>query len=113
VAEGVLEEVPELERLVERSPFTSRVNLWGEEIYFDLPINLDLGGERAEMEVGEVAYWPDGNSLCIFFGRTPKSRGDKPVAYSDVKPLGRISRGLEDLKKVRRGERVTVKLEKI
>jgi len=111
-AEGALRDIAELEKLAEESPFTSKVNLWGEEIYFDLPIELDLQGERTEMEIGEIAYWPEGNSLCIFFGKTPASKDDKPVAYSDVKPLGKITKGLEDLKKVRSREKVTVKLEK-
>jgi len=111
-AVGVLEDLAELEKLLKKSPFTSKVNLWGEEIYFELPIELNLEGERTEMEVGEMAYWPEGNSLCIFFGKTPASKGDKPVAYSDVKPLGKITEGLEDLKRVRSGEKVTVKIKK-
>ncbi len=112
-ATGILDDLTELEKLAKESPFTSKVNLWGEEIYFDLPIELDLEGERTEMEIGEIAYWPEGNSLCIFFGKTPASKGEKPVAYSDVKPLGKITEGLEDLKKVRSREKVTVKIEKI
>ena len=112
-SEGVLEDLAELETLAKSSPFTSKVNLWGEEIYFELPIGLKLRGERALMEIGEIAYWPEGNSLCIFFGRTPASRDDRPVAYSDVKPLGKIIRGLEPLKNVKSGEGVSAKIEKI
>ncbi len=109
----VLGEIPELEKLVEKSPFKSEANRWGEEIYFELPIKLRLRGERTLMEIGEVAYWPEGNSLCLFFGPTPVSKGDKPVAYSDVKPLGRVTEGLENLGKVEDGEEVTVRVKKI
>ena len=42
------------------------------------------------MEVGEVAYWPPGQALCIFFGPTPASVGDEPRAASPVNPLGSI-----------------------
>ena len=102
----------ELEKLVKKSPFTSEANRWGEEIYFDLPVKLRLKGEKTLMEVGEVAYWPEGNSLCLFFGPTPVSKDERPVAYSDVKPLGRVVEGLEDLKKVKDGEEVKVEIRK-
>ena len=108
----VLDDVDELEKLVKNSPFKSEANRWGEEIYFELPVKLRLKGERTLMEVGEVAYWPEGNSLCLFFGPTPMSKGDKPVAYSDVKPLGRVVEGLENLGKVKGGEEITIKVTK-
>jgi len=103
-----LKDEVELENLVKKSPFTSRANRWGDEIYFELPTKLKLEGEKTLMEIGEVAYWPEGNSLCLFFGPTPVSKDEKPVAYSDVKPLGVVIQGLEELRKVKDGERVKV-----
>ena len=103
---------PELEKLAKKSPFSSEAERWGDEVYFRLPVKLRLRGERTLMEVGEVAYWPEGNSLCLFFGPTPASRDDRPVAYSDVKPLGRVVEGLESLRKVKDGEEVRVEIEK-
>ena len=102
----------ELEKLVEKSPFSSEAERWGDEVYFELPVKLRLRGEKTLMEVGEVAYWPEGNSLCLFFGPTPVSKDDRPVAYSDVKPLGRVVEGLESLKEVRDREGVRVEIEK-
>lgn len=101
----------ELEKLLAHSPFDSEVERWGDEIYFELPIRLELNGERTLMEVGEVAYWPEGNSLCLFFGPTPISKNEKPVAYSKVKALGRVIDGLEHLRKVKGGEIVKVRIE--
>lgn len=101
----------ELEKLLAHSPFDSEVERWGDEIYFELPIRLELNGERTLMEVGEVAYWPEGNSLCLFFGPTPISKNEKPVAYSKVKSLGRVIDGLEHLRKVKEGEIVKVRIE--
>lgn len=112
-ASCLLEDIPELEKLVESSPFRSEANKWGEEIYFELPVRLRLKGERTLMEVGEVAYWPEGNSLCLFFGPTPISKSGKPVAYSAVKPLGKIIEGLRDLRNVRDGEEIIVNVKKI
>lgn len=105
-----LKDNSELEKLLRKSPFIAEASRWGDEIYFDLPVKLKLEGERTLMEVGEVAYWPEGNSLCLFFGPTPISKGDKPIAYSEVKPLGKIVKGLDDLRKVKDGEEVRVEI---
>lgn len=111
--EGVLDDIKENEKLLARSPFTSVVSLWGEEVYFPLPIKLELVGERRIMSIGDIAYWPEGNCLCIFFGKTPISKDDRPVAYSEVKPVGRVVDGLESLKKVVMGARVEVMISKL
>jgi hypothetical protein len=103
---------PELEKLLRGSPFETEAERWGDEVYFKLPVKLELNGERTVMEVGEVAYWPNGNCLCIFFGPTPMSKDERPVAYSKVKPLGRVVEGLIRLKEVSDGELVKVSVEK-
>jgi len=103
---------PELEKLLENSSFEARAERWGDEVYFELPVKLGLKGERTLMEVGEVAYWPDGNCLCIFFGPTPMSRDEQPVAYSKVKPLGRVIEGLSRLKDVSNEELVRVRVKR-
>ena len=103
---------PELEKLLENSSFEAKAERWGDEVYFELPVKLGLKGERTLMEVGEVAYWPDGNCLCIFFGPTPMSRNEQPVAYSKVKPLGRVIEGLNRLKDVSNEELVRVSVKR-
>jgi hypothetical protein len=103
---------PELEKLLENSSFEAKAERWGDEVYFELPVKLELKGERTLMEVGEVAYWPDGNCLCIFFGPTPMSRDEQPVAYSKVKPLGRVIEGLSHLKDVSNEELVRVSVKR-
>jgi hypothetical protein len=103
---------PELEKLLENSSFEAKAERWGDEVYFELPVKLELKGERTLMEVGEVAYWPDGNCLCIFFGPTPMSRDEQPVAYSKVKPLGRVIEGLSRLKDVSNEELVRVSVKR-
>jgi len=50
-------------------PFEGRVNVWGQEIYFEIPVELPLAADAsAELAVGDVAYWPQGRAMCIFFG---------------------------------------------
>ena len=65
---------------------------WGDEFYGALAKKLDPGGDpvRDVFEVGEVAFWPPGNALCIFFGPTPASSNDEPRMASPGAPLGKI-----------------------
>jgi hypothetical protein len=72
-------------------PIDGSANIWGDEIYFSIPIKVAQEADaRAEMKVGEIAYWPPGNAFCIFFGRTPASSGDAPEAASPVNVLGQV-----------------------
>ncbi len=77
--------------IFDASPITGSLNRWGEEIYFSIPVHCELeDSARCDVEVGEIAYWPAGSALCIFFGRTPASTSDRPRAASEVNPLGQI-----------------------
>ena len=72
-------------------PLQSKFRVWGDEIYFDIPVDHGLERDaRDEFEIGDLGYWPEGNALCIFFGPTPMSRGEKPVAYSRVNLVGSV-----------------------
>ncbi len=73
-------------------PITGQANRWGNEIYFRIPVAEDLADDaRAEMGIGELAYWPPGQAFCIFWGPTPASSADTPVAASDVNPIGQVN----------------------
>jgi hypothetical protein len=90
-------------------PFDGRVNRWGDEIYFSIPVDLDEEpGSREEVAVGDVAYWPPGSALCIFWGRTPASHANEPRAASRVNVFGHIAEGADELGSVKSGERVRV-----
>ena len=78
-------------------PLEREINVWGGEIYFEVPVDQPLQGGRKVMERGEVAYWPEGSAFCIFFGPTPASKGKAPEAYTPVSPLGRVVTNLERL----------------
>lgn len=72
-------------------PMESNNNLWGEEIYFRIPVKA--GQEKEAREVvspGDLGYWPPGQAFCIFFGPTPASRGDEIRAASAVNIIGKI-----------------------
>jgi hypothetical protein len=72
-------------------PLRRNVNTWGDEIYFEIPVQSELEtGARAEVSVGDLAYWPNMPAFCIFFGPTPVSNGSQPVAASRVNVFGKI-----------------------
>ena len=91
-------------------PIEEYINVWGEEIYFEIPVEMELENGKKVMEIGEVAYWSQGKAFCIFFGRTPVSKGPKPEAYSPVSPLGMVLGDVEALKAL--GDRTRVRLER-
>jgi len=92
-------------------PIEELTNAWGDEIYFPVPVDLPLENGKREMEVGEVAYWPDGNAICFFYGRTPVSVDERPMAFSPVTPIGKIVGDPALLRKV--GDRIKVRLERL
>lgn len=88
-------------------PIEGRANTWGDEIYFEIPVEVELVADaRADVTVGEIGYWPTGSAFCIFFGPTPASTGDAPRAASPVNVFGRIIGDASDLKKVQDGNTI-------
>jgi len=69
---------------------------------------MEIEDGKEVVEMGDVAYWPDGPSLCLFFGRTPASRGNEIRAASPVTVMGRIVGDPKVLKSVRSGSVITV-----
>jgi hypothetical protein len=98
-------------RLIYNSmPFEGTVNTWGEEIYFDIGMELELEDEaKAEVEVGDITYWPMGKAFCIFFGQTPASKDQEPVAFSPVNVFGQVKDDTESLKKIQEGAKIKVR----
>ncbi|MCU4717248.1 cyclophilin-like fold protein [Halapricum hydrolyticum] len=76
--------------LLESLPVSGEAARWGDELYFDVPVDVDPAATRAEVPVGTIAYWPQGNALCLFWGPTPASIDGMPRAASPVAPLARI-----------------------
>jgi hypothetical protein len=97
--------------LFEILPFSSNVNRWGDEIYFSTPLKAVIENGIEEVDIGTVAFWPPGGALCIFFGKTPASHGDKPQAASPVTIIGNIINIeiIKELKEIRDGEKIYCK----
>ena len=90
-------------------PITGRANTWGDEIYFTIPVQAEEEPDaRADVEVGELGYWPVGSAFCIFFGPTPASDGPEPRAASPVNILGRVLGDATEFRQVPGGVEVTL-----
>ena len=99
---------PTARKISEALPVESRVKRWGDEIYFDTGIVAPSDGATLDVNIGDIAYWPEGKCLCIFFGRTPASTGDKPAPASECVIVGRAKVDPAALRKVRSGAKITV-----
>ena len=107
--EAEMFDTPTAGKILEALPFEGAANVWGDEIYFDIPLSLDQEPDaRADVEVGDLAYWPAGPAFCIFFGPTPVSTGDQPRAYSPVNVFGRVIGDAKLFKAVSSGALVKV-----
>ena len=89
-------------------PITGQANLWGEEIYFRIPIHIEPENGRELVEKGDLGFWPAGDAFCIFFGPTPMSQGDEIRPASAVNIFGRITGDISLFKQVRSGTRVYI-----
>ena len=83
---------------------------WGDELYFRTDVDVPAENARAEVPVGSLAYWPQGNAVCLFWGPTPASQGDEPRAASPVNVFGQVE-DVSALLEVDAG--VTVRLETV
>ncbi|MEC9258217.1 MAG: cyclophilin-like fold protein [Candidatus Poribacteria bacterium] len=97
------------DKIWEALPLSGSVNVWGDEIYFEIPVSLkEVSDAQQEVEVGTLAYWPPGSALCVFFGKTPVSTSDKPKAYSPVNILGLVDGDSKVFKIVKAGDQIVI-----
>jgi len=106
--EAQLNESKSAKKLFDNLPMDGNANVWGEEIYFEISLNLEeeQGYMKQDMEIGEIAYWIPGKAFCIFFGKTPASITEKPRAASEVISLGKIMGNIEIFKGLEDGDEI-------
>lgn len=76
---------------VEKLPFTVKLNIWGDEIYTsESPITMQEENAKSTVQLNEVAYWPPGKAICLFYGPTPIGKKDEIKPASSVNVIGKI-----------------------
>ena len=72
-------------------PIRTSFNTWGDEIYFAIPVDVELDDSAQEVvEIGDLGYWPPGRAFCIFFGLTPVSEPGRIMPASAVNVIGKV-----------------------
>ena len=108
VAQADLYDTRVSEAIWQALPFSSTVSTWGDEIYFSIPVKIDLEAGQEIVNIGDLGYWPPGNAFCIFFGQTPVSNKDGIRAASPVDIFGRVLDDATVFKEIRDGEQIVI-----
>jgi hypothetical protein len=89
-----------VDAILKKLPLEGRAALWKEEVYFEIPIAAGEEKAKTRVKKGDVAYWPMGKALCIFYGETQP--------YSAVNIVGQITKDLELFSKAKSGAVIKV-----
>ncbi|BDQ30508.1 hypothetical protein NZNM25_08470 [Nitrosopumilus zosterae] len=97
--------------LIEKLPFTVDLNVWGDEIYTSKsPISQPEENAKSPVDLNDVAYWPTGKAICLFYGPTPIGSPGEITPASPVNILGKIISPDKSVLNSADGERVTFQL---
>jgi len=76
---------------IEKLPFSVDLNVWGDEIYTSKsPITQPEENAKSLVQLNDVAYWPTGKAICLFYGSTPIGNPGEITPASPVNVLGKI-----------------------
>jgi hypothetical protein len=100
-------------KLAKLSSFKAQINTWGEEIYFGTT-NLGIKPDKNARDIvtfGEVAYWCEGHSIAIGFGKTPVSIENEIRLVSKVNIFATFktsSKILNNLKNLNNNDKLSI-----
>ncbi len=97
--------------IIDSLPFSVNAHVWGEEIYTDeSPISQAEENAKDLVSINDVAYWPSGKAICLFFGPTPIGKKGEIKPYSPVNVVGKIiSADKSIIKKFTDGQEISFK----
>ncbi|MBM3253824.1 MAG: hypothetical protein FJZ16_06210 [Candidatus Omnitrophica bacterium] len=106
--EGEFNDTRTAKEIYANLPLNSIANTWGDEIYFDIGLKLSKENPTLDVKIGDIAYWPQGSCMCIFFGPTPVSTNKNPKPASEVTIIGKTNTDIKLLRSVKDGDEIIV-----
>ncbi len=104
-------DTPTAKEILKHVPFTSSVNTWGDEVYFDTPISVSREtNDKDIVEAGELAFWVEGSCIAIGFGPTPISHGNEIRLAAKTNIWGLSLTDVKLLTKAKDGDPVSVEI---
>ena len=100
-------------KLAKLGSFKAQISTLGEEIYFETT-NLGIKPDKIARDIvnfGEVAYWCEGHSIAIGFGKTPVSIDNEIRLVSKVNVFATFSTSikiLNNLKKLSNNDKLSI-----
>ena len=88
-------------------PIISKVQKWGEEIFFNTNLLIPLEKNAKEVvNLGEIAFWTEGSAIAIGYGRTPASIEDEIRLVSPCNIWGNAKLNKDFFKNVYEGDKI-------
>ena len=92
------------EKIWDSLPINSKINVWGEEIYFYVSVSADLANDaKAVINLGEIVYWSEWKAIAIVFGKTPISQGNEIRLADKCNVWGKTNFDLKKLVNINSG----------
>ncbi|WP_414468523.1 cyclophilin-like fold protein [Methanobacterium sp. ACI-7] len=88
-------------KIFENLPIEGNGNIYLEEIYFDIPLNLEYENPSGQSKCGDISYWPPGNAFCVFYGDSQPA--------SEVNHIGNITENLEVIKEAKDMDKIIIR----
>jgi hypothetical protein len=82
-------------------PLEGIAQVWLEETYFQIPINMDYENPSSTSMKGDLSYWPPGSAFCIFYGESQPA--------SEVNHIGRVINNIELFRDVKDEDKIILK----
>lgn len=104
-------DTPTAKAVLAALPFTASANTWGDEVYFSTPLSLEREPDARElMQLGEIAFWTDGDAIAIGYGETPISAPGEIRLASPANVWARAISDVTLLAAANSGDQIEVRL---
>ncbi len=90
-AVGTLNDSDTARKLAAALPAEGQANAWGEEIYFQVPLDVELDANPKQVvDPGTICYWVQGGAVALPYGPTPISEGGECRLVTAVNIIGQL-----------------------